>query len=232
MTKPVAIGIIDSGAHPRQLGRIHLARRFSAAPSGDVESHDDVADRIGHGTETVGIILKAEPPSQVLVAQVFDEALTTSAARVAAALDWLAGEGARVINMSLGLGHDREVLRLACAHAHDAGAIVVASAPARGGPVYPAAYDRVVAVTGDARCALGEVSDLLGVQADFGTYGGEPSGQRARAGASIASAQFTALAAAYLAEHENADVDALKAHFRAQADYRGPERRGAASDNG
>ena len=127
--------------------------------------------------------------------------------------------------MSLGLGHDREVLRRACGHAHGAGAVLIASAPARGGPVYPAAYDQVIAVTGDARCAPGEVSDLFGVQADFGTYGGDPSG--VRAGASIAAAHFTGLAAAYLAGHDTADADALKAHFRAQADYRGPERRGA-----
>ena len=47
--------------------------------------------------------------------------------------------------------------------------------------------------------------------------------------ASIAAAHFTTLAAAYLAEHGKADTEALKAHFRAQADYRGPERRGAVS---
>lgn len=227
MSEPVAIGIIDSGAHPRQLTRVHRARRFSATPSGDVETHDDVADRIGHGTETTGIILNACPAVRLLVAQVFDETLATSAIRVAAALDWLAGEGASIINMSLGLSHDREVLRRACADVHEAGAILIASAPARGGPVYPAAYDQVVSVTGDARCATGEVSDLLGLQADFGTYGGDPSG--VRAGASIAAAQFTTLAAAYLAEHGEADMEALKAHFRARADYRGPERRGAAS---
>ena len=149
--------------------------------------------------------------------------------RVAAALDWLSGEGARIVNMSLGLGHDREVLRRACEHAHGAGVILIASAPARGGPVYPAAYDQVVAVTGDARCGPGEVSDLLGLQADFGTYGGDPSS--ARVGASIAAAQFAGLAAAYLAEHENAGMDALKVHFRTHADYRGLERRGAVSGN-
>ena len=229
MSAPVAIGIVDSGAHPRQLDRIGGARRFSAGATGDVTLHDEVADRIGHGTETIDIVLKAGPPSRLLVAQVFDDALATSAMRVAAALDWLAGEGARIVNMSLGLGHDRDVLRLACHHAHEAGAILIASAPARGGPVFPAAYQHVVAVTGDARCAPGQVSDLLGLQADFGTYGGDPSG--ARAGASIAAAQFTALAATFLAEHENADTDALKTYFRKHAEYRGPERRGAVSGN-
>jgi len=229
MSAEVTIGVVDSGAHPRQLDRIGVSRRFSAGPSGDVVIHDDVADRIGHGTETVDIVLTAGPPSRLLVAQVFDDALATSAVRVAAALDWLTGEGARIINMSLGLAHDREVLRLACERAHGAGAVLIASAPARGGPVYPAAYEQVVAVTGDARCAPGELSDLLGLQADFGTFGGDPSG--VRAGASIAAARFTALAAAFVAEHEGADTDALKSHFRSQADYRGPERRGAVSGN-
>ncbi|MGI9412252.1 MAG: subtilisin-like serine protease QhpE [Hyphomicrobiales bacterium] len=232
MTDPVVVGIIDSGAHPRQLGLLQAMRRFSAGPAGHVEAFDDACDRVGHGTETVDIVLQAEPPPGLMVAQVFDDALTTSALRVSAALDWLAGEGARLINMSLGLAHDRDVLRQACARAHGAGAILVASAPARGGPVYPAAYDRVVSVTGDARCAVGEVSDLLGRQADFGTFGGAPSGPQVRAGASVAAAQFTTLAAAYLAVHGNADAGALKEHFRARADYHGPERRGAVSGDG
>ena len=85
-------------------------------------------------------------------AQVFHDALQTSTACIAAALDWLCEQHVAVVNMSFGLQHDRRVLRQACAQALTKGTILVAASPARGVAVYPAAYPGVLRVT--RRCSL------------------------------------------------------------------------------
>jgi hypothetical protein len=106
---------------------------------------------------------------ELMLAQVFVGVAPVSAAAVAAALDWAVAGGADLIHMSLGLAADRTVLAAAVGRAVGAGCLVVASAPARGGVVYPAAYTGVIRGTGDARCGPGELSCL-----EPGFFGGCP----------------------------------------------------------
>jgi hypothetical protein len=75
--------------------------------------------------------------------------------------------------------------------------ILIASTPARGAPVYPAAYPGVLRVTGDARCGPAEVSALGGVPADYGACVRDVDGTPG--GASLAAAHVTGLLAAGLA---------------------------------
>jgi len=227
MNAPIRIGVIDSGLRAGAGITAADARRFfltedgiSSGPAGD--------DALGHGTEVSRLILEGAPEAAFLHAQVFDASFRTAPVLVAAGLDWLVEAGARIVNMSFGLSADRPVLREACARALDDGAVLVAAAPAQGAACYPAAYDGVIAVTGDARCGKGEVSDLTGVQADFGTWCASPErGGGPMAGASAAAASFTGLAASFLARRPDADGAALCEHFRGAAVAIGPERRRA-----
>jgi hypothetical protein len=233
----VLVGVVDSGAGPAQVARLHAARRFAMAGDGEaVDEFADVVDRVGHGTRCVEIILEHGGTTvAVAVAQVFEARATTTPQFVAAGIDWLVGEGARIVSMSLGLAHDRAVLRDACERAHARGTILVAATPARGAAAYPAAYPGVLAVTGDARCTLGEVSDLCGCMAEFGTFVGDPQARGtagAVAGASIATAHFTVLVARHVEAVPDADLEAVRAHFRGIARYRGPERRGQGRGDG
>ena len=86
------------------------------------------------------------------VGTVFRKTPASAVAAVAAALDWAIGGGANLIHMSLGLAADRAVLAAAGRASLGQGVLWVASAPARGGVVYPAAYRGVIRGTGDARC--------------------------------------------------------------------------------
>ena len=101
--------------------------------------------------------------------------------------------------------------------------ILVAAAPARGEPVFPAAYAGVVRATGDARCGPGELSFLSTRQADFG--GHVRTGATNVAGASVGCAHVTARAAAFLSAHPGGSAAQLRAWLAGQAIYRGPERR-------
>jgi subtilisin family serine protease len=232
----IRIALIDSGVDARDAPRVVAARAFlcgeareeavaggrtrqPAAPAAALREIQEVAGNVlGHGPALAKLLL-ADPRVELIVARVFGDALVTSAAQLAAALDWCAEQGARVANVSAGLREDREVLRRAVAKALAGGVIVVAAAPARGAPVYPAAYPRVVRATGDARCAPGEWSWLGSAQADFGAHvrAGDVRG------ASAGCARVCAHLAAQLADGL-APAAALAA-LRERAHYRGVERR-------
>ncbi len=228
------VGIVDSGGPGGSLGSpLAGARRFFATQTGTVASAPAVPDRLGHGTRVEAVLRRALPGVIPVHAQVFDDRPVTSAARVAAAVTWLVEEaGVRLICLSLGLPHDRQVLRDAVNSARATGAILVAAAPAQGVPCYPAAYPGVIAATGDARCGFDDIS-LLGTDSTpvVGAWcaspehpqPGLPSGP---GGASIACARVTAHVASLLF---TGDADpspaALIRGLAVRAVHRGAERR-------
>ncbi|MEM7224757.1 MAG: S8 family serine peptidase [Pseudomonadota bacterium] len=222
----IAVGILDSGLDADLAPRASSAFRLGA--DGTVETAAAAPDAIGHGNVLARHILAAAPSATLINAQVFSERLASAPKTIAAGLDWLVAERARVINLSFGVREDRAVLRHACARALDAGAILVAAAPARGALPYPAAYPGVLSVQGDARCAPGQVSRLGDPLPEFGTLARSlvalPEGSLF-GGASWAASHFTGLVAAYLTAHPEGDLAQVRDHFDRIATYRGPERR-------
>ena len=171
-----------------------------------------------------GILLAADPAVRLLNAQVFPQRLACSSAAVVAALDWLLDRGPRLVNMSFGLRRDDAALRAVCMRAVDSGVLLVAASPARGDPVYPAAYPGVLRATGDARCAPGELSWLDSPQADVGAHVSAHKGPIA--GASVGCARVSAALLQYLGDRAEAGRDDALAWLRSRARYQGVERRG------
>jgi hypothetical protein len=97
--------------------------------------------------------------------------------------------------------------------------IVVASVPARGAMVYPGGYAGVIRVSGDARCAPGEISALGGDPADYGACPKDMDGRLG--GASFAAAHVTGLLASRLSESDQDPRDLLDRLAR----FQGRERR-------
>lgn len=210
------VAVIDCGI----LGPVADRRTFAE----DGQERASVAPGAAHGSIVAEIIAHMAPRAEVLDAQVFTERPATTATAVAAALAWAVAEGASVVNLSLGLSHDRPVLATACAEAVAAGVLVVASSPARGGPVYPAASPGVIRVCGDARCTPGTFSALNTAQADFGACVYAPDarhGDPTRSGASFAAAYVSGRLAALLEQGEGHAVERLREECR----WHGPERR-------
>lgn len=219
----VRVAVIDSGVDAAALGRDPFAP--AARPA-----------RAGHGTEVARLILAAAPDAALLDARVFTDGQAASAEVVAEAIHWAVDQGAGLINLSLGLRDDRWALRHACACAHAAGVLLVASMPARGAAVYPAAYPDVIAVCGDARCRPDEWSQiaprLFGAcpaapdagdfafsrgAADRPVHSGGGNGARApsdrRGGASYAAARVSGQAARWLGDRpDGAAGDAAHPH--------------------
>jgi subtilisin family serine protease len=215
---PVKVGIVDSGIALAQVASPTTSISFAgtARPAAN-------GDGVGHGTSVAKLVRVLAPMTHLLNAQAFIGGRHADAACVAEAIDWCLEQQARVINLSFGLSADHAALRAACAAAVARGVIVVASSPARGGSVYPAAYAGVLAVSGDARCAAQEWSviepgRLVGAStlaADGVTPGG----------ASYAAARMSGHAAHFLVTRPDAGADDFRQWLAAGAAFRGRERR-------
>jgi hypothetical protein len=218
MAEPVRIGVVDSG-WPQALQERVLAARSFVTEGGDAQ------DRIGHGTRTLQAMAALAPGARFAVAQVFGQALRTDMGTVAAAVEWLVEQGATVINLSLGVRQDYPPLRAACERALASGCLLVASTPARGEPVFPAAYPGAIRVMGDARCGPGQHSALPLPHADFGACVLPPDGDRAHAGASLGCAHLSGRVAALLAGGVAPQRAAVWQALVDSASFHGPERR-------
>ena len=217
----IRVGIADSGVDGAAAGKVIAHADFF--PAGTVIGTNDLPrDQAGHGSALAAVIAQTDGIA-LLDARIFDASLRASAAQAAAAIDWLVESGARLINLSFGLREDRGVLREACARAVSGGVLLVASTPARGAAVFPAAYPDVLRATGDARCAPGEHSWLGTAQADAGGSASTPCGRVA--GASAGCAHVSAALIRLMLRQPSATREALLDTFRQEARYVGPERR-------
>lgn len=210
------IGLIDScgrypGAEETAAFRSEHRRLLTPAPGTDAS---------GHGSRIASLLMGSGADPDLLLAQVFREGHPTSAAAVAAAIDWCVARDANLLHLSLGLNADRPVLRTAVEAALGAGVLIVAATPARGAPVFPAHYAGVIRGTADARCAPGELS-VLG-EARFGGHGSLPGAAPGQGGAS-AGAAWISRALLDLAPGRSTAVYTEALGQRAR--YLGPERR-------
>lgn len=135
------VGVIDSGIHAGHphVGAVVPGAGFDRA--GRVQ--DDVVDRLGHGTAVAAAIQDLAPAVAVCPLKVFDRALDTSVAALAAALDWAAEHALPLVNLSLGTSDRRHAGPLADAvgRARRAGTLVVAAGSGRGVDWLPGTLD-------------------------------------------------------------------------------------------
>ncbi len=212
--KRARVGLIDSALGQAFDASVLAAHSFAGACD----------ERFEHGEQIAACVLQHCPSARLLVASVLDRRREGRVDAVVDGLAWLVDEGAQVINMSFGMPQFSPRLAQACRAAAEAGVVLVAAAPARGDAAFPAAFGDCIGVSGDARCAPGEVSWLATGAADFGTHPFlEPGDPRRGGGASIASARLSGLLAAWL--EAGMKASALRAELERRARYVGPERR-------
>lgn len=214
------IGIIDSGITQALQHRVLDARFFGPETQGTAPAEDQLV----HGSVLAQLMLELCPQAELLVAQIFRDSRQASVGHVVEAIDWLVDSGAQMINMSFGLQQASQALQQVCQRARQAGVLLLASAPARGQPTYPAAFAECLAVSGDARCAVDEISWLNLAHVDVGGNPLiRPGAPEHGGGSSFACARVAGLAAALLAEgHPAVSITEL---LRQRARYFGPERR-------
>ena len=123
----VRVAVIDSGADDATMrgGPSRTGLSFDAAGVRGV----DTRDRHGHGSAVVATIRAVAPDIEILPVKVFDLDLRATADALVAAIDFAAGAGVHLINLSLGTTNVAHRLRLgeALVRAARAGAAVVAA---------------------------------------------------------------------------------------------------------
>lgn len=144
----VLIGMIDTAidtASPALAGAQVITRTFFEGPSSDTAHGTDVAavladpDRL-QGVKLYGANVFGQPQTADLVA---------GADALVRALDWLAEEDVRLVNLALA-GPYNKLLNLAVERAAAQGLILVAAVGNDGpgvDPLYPAGFEEVIAVT-------------------------------------------------------------------------------------
>lgn len=157
----------------------------------------------------------------LLNAVVFPGQLSTTLDTICAAFSWLAEDPPDIVLCAFGMARSSVELSVAVARLQRAGCLMVASAPARGGQAYPAAYDGVLSVQGDARCGKAELSKLDLPQATFGACP-MAAGREDIRGASAAAAHLAGLLARSVQGSERNALVGLETFVR----YRGREQRG------
>jgi len=206
----IRVGIIDSG--------ISSANRRQVLAS----LNDGVANGL-HANAVASAILKHCPEAQLLDAAILDHRLSCATDTLIDAIRWVLDEGATVVNLSLGLRRDVPELDAVCRAAWEAGCVLVASMPAQGAIVYPAAYETVVSASGDARCMGTQITAMGTDKIDFA--GCVRDHETGLAGSSIGCANVSGAIAKIRQDApalSNQDVLTLLGKHAA---YRGPEKR-------
>jgi subtilisin family serine protease len=213
----IRLGMVDSGVStriPALQKQPVITRSFAIRGKTSGSSHGTCIATIlvgAAGSAFPGLL----PQARLYAADAFSsgnsEGPHASALAIARALNWLVSQRVNVVNLSFS-GPDNKLLEIAVARTLDSGIPLVAAAGnngAQASPVFPAAYENVIAVTAVDRFRRLYHRANRGSYISFAAPGvmiwvpGKNGKGRYRKGTSYASAYCTAMAAQLLGQIEN-----------------------------
>lgn len=220
---PVKIGLIDAAIGARLQGPGGKALRERSFVEADAAARESM-----HGAEIASLLIGGGarpgllPQATLYAAGVAERAANGEAfvrvERLLLALDWLTGEGVKVVNVSLA-GPQNRLLNAASKAAEARGVIIVAAAGNSGPdapPAYPAALPQTLAATAIdalgrpyARSNRGDYVDVAAPGVDV-LVGPEAGAPRYRSGTSFAAPFVAAMLAVRLREAGAMDAQALR----------------------
>lgn len=170
----VTVAVIDSGVNAEHPHVEAVAGGARIGLSGEVS--EDCVDRLGHGTAVFAAIQEKAPGAELFAVRVFANRLRTSVRALVAAIDWAAGRGVRVVNLSLGTLREEHapMLEAAVQRLGAAGGVVVAASTADGRRWWPGSLPRALGVVMDEDCPRGCVEVRGGEGARPGVVAAAP----------------------------------------------------------
>jgi len=164
----IKVAVLDSGVASDNVDitpKVAARANFSNGKAGE--------DNYGHGTHVAGIVAATAnntvgvagvcPGCTILDGKVLNDSGVGSSSSLANGINWAVNNGAKVINMSLGVRASR-TLETAINNAWSKGVVLVAAAGngSNQAKIYPGAYPNVIAVA---------ATDNTDAKASFSTYG-------------------------------------------------------------
>ncbi|MEY9775614.1 S8 family serine peptidase [Arthrobacter sp. MW3 TE3886] len=164
----IKVAVLDSGVASDNVDitpKVAARANFSNGKAGE--------DNYGHGTHVAGIVAATAsntvgvagvcPGCTILDGKVLNDSGVGSSSSLANGINWAVNNGAKVINMSLGVRASR-TLETAINNAWSKGVVLVAAAGngSSQAKIYPGAYPNVIAVA---------ATDNTDAKASFSTYG-------------------------------------------------------------
>lgn len=163
----IKVAVLDSGVdldHPDISPKVVARANFSGAATNE--------DNYGHGTHVAGIVAASHntegvagvcPLCTIMAGKVLNDSGVGSTSGLTNGINWAVSNGAKVINMSIGVRASR-TLETAVNNAWNKGTVLVAAAGNGNNQakIYPAAYTNVIAVG---------ATDNKDAKASFSTYG-------------------------------------------------------------
>ena len=153
----VRVAVVDSGVHGGHPHVGGVAGGVHIAPDGAEKR--DFTDRIGHGTAVAAAIREKAPDAEIWAVRVFGTRLSTTATTLVRAIEWAAGRGVDLINLSLGTQRPqhRSAMAAVVATAAGRGSLVVSPAVHEGREWLPGCLPGTAGVELDRECARGEL---------------------------------------------------------------------------
>lgn len=237
--KDVIIGLVDSGV---ELTHQDLAGNILPDGKDFGDDDDDPTDEYGHGTQVCGVIAAIQdndlgisgiaPESKILPLKVSVENTGTfTASAVAEAIIYASDRGARIINISLALAEDPQVVRDAVDYAATKGVLLVAAAGQDvGGPVlFPASLEKIIAVSATDEDSGFWFKSNKGPEIELSAPGKDiyttqrGGGYTTRSGTSLSAPMVSAVAALLIAHCPGLTRDQIKERLIVGADDLGDE---------
>jgi subtilisin family serine protease len=214
----IRVAIVDSGinAHHSHVQNVLTGVSLQVSDSGAIVANDDWRDRHGHGTAVAGAVRLFAPGADLLAINVVDAQGKSSAEQLISAIRWAVGQGAGLINLSLGTANPDHTtaLQQAVRNARNQGSLVIAAAPSQGPPMWPAVLSDVIGVRADARLAPDAVGTVSGSVPPWRACGQPrplpgPAQVRNFQGSSFAAARITGMLAGQADKTGSHDPDTL-----------------------
>ncbi len=174
----VKVAVIDTGVDMN-----HVAFSGALAPAADLwdyvgndanpnEEGTDGQPAYGHGSSVAAIVLQIAPAAKIMAFRVLGSDGSGDVIDVASAINRAVDQGAKVINLSLGLSERSTAIASSISYATSHGVMVVTSSGNTGDTnvVYPAADAATTDVAGSLSLSVGSV-DSSDAKSGFSTYG-------------------------------------------------------------
>jgi subtilisin family serine protease len=156
----IVVAVLDTGidaTHPDLAGSIGPGWDFldedadasEELPGLDADGDGLFDEAAGHGTHVAGLVHAVAPDAMILPARVLDSEGRGTSMGVARAIRWAAANGANVVNLSLGMYVDADVIKKAIQDVRDYGVVVVNAAGNLGredGHHFPSRMSHVISV--------------------------------------------------------------------------------------